>query len=79
MPSNFQFSRLLQLVVNRKIDYVSSHAQNIYNLEKQAGVQRHDGVVENTEFFRDGIAGSNPTVGVLFFRNLDNFKMAKKG
>ena len=27
----------------------------------------------------DDIAGSNPTVGILFFRNLGNFKMAKKG
>ena len=79
MPSNFQISRLHQLVVNRKINYVSSHAQNMYSLIKQACTQRLDGVVENIEPFRDGIAGSNPALGVLFFRNLGNFKMAKKG
>ena len=27
----------------------------------------------------DDIAGSNPTVGILFFRNLGNFNIAKKG
>ena len=79
MPSNFQISRLHQLVVNRKINYVSSHAQNIYKLEKQACVQRQDGVVENIEFFRDGIAGSNPAMGILFFQSLDNFQTVKKG
>ena len=67
MSSNFQFSRLHQLVVNRKINYVSSHAQNIYKLENWAGGQRLDGVVGNLESFRDGIAGSNPAEGVLFF------------
>ena len=35
--------------------------------------------MENIESFRDDIAGSNPTVDILFFRNLGNFKIAKKG
>ena len=79
MPSNFQISRLHQLVVNRKINYVFSHAKNINKLEKWASIQRYDGVVENIESFRAGIAGTSPADSVLFFRNLDNFKTVKKG
>ena len=79
MPSNFQISRLHQLVVNRKINYVFSHSKNFYNPVGFGCNQRLDGVVEIIETFRRAIAGSNPSTSVLFFRDPNNFQMPKKG
>ena len=51
----------------------------MHNPVELTGIRRLDGVVVILETFHEVIAGSNPTVRILFFRNPDNFKMAKKG
>ena len=75
----FQLSRKHQLVVNRKINYGFSHVYELYKLVELARDQRPDGVVEMFESFHEGTAGSKPIGGILFFSNLDKFKMPKKG
>ena len=62
--------------MNRKINYGYDNAQEFYNQVELAGYQRLDGVVEILVSFHEYIAGSNPGRRLLFFQNLDIFKMA---
>ena len=66
-------------MVNRNLNNVFIHTYEPYKLGKLTGDQRLGGVVESLPPVRAVIVGSNPIQRVLFFPNLENFKMLKKG
>ena len=64
--------------INCEINNGFSLVQALYDLVELARDLRPDGTVELFESFHDGTACSKLTVA-LFFQNLDNFKIRKKG